>query len=384
MNNLAEWMERALVAEGSVVEPVTQECLDVLLAPSLQAPFRCGELIRMGFSSVMPEQARRVTLESDWVEILGRRIETRGRRTNISVDITLSKPPDATEVLHKALMFDNATYRFTEMKTARAAYRLIVFRMAAISDEKREDVIAITVNEGNSARSNGLAAVLLEGGSTHWNVSSEGRDVEVSPPWTPERTRDVFGAAAKVMARERLAPFLAGMERRMGRDLERLHAYHDDMRKEAIRRQSEGRGRKGVKSIAVMGDERLAAIEREYEAKVADVRRKYRLSVDIQPIQMFLISLPVHRLSFIVRRRKGERMGFLDWNPLTRKLDSLSCEACGATAQTHSVCDANLHIVCSGCHGTCPACKKPYCRACHPKGCPQSHNDQYPRELAKD
>ena len=149
-------------------------------------------------------------------------------------------------------------------------------------------------------------------------------------PWQPDRIRDVFGPAARVLARERLAPFLAGMERRMGRDLDRLHAYHEDLRKEALRRQTEGRGRKGVKTDASLIAKRLLAIEREYEAKVADVRRKYGLTVEIKPLQTFLARLPVHRLFFVIRRRKGERTGYLDWNPLTRKLDTLGCEACGA------------------------------------------------------
>ncbi|MEI6788779.1 MAG: hypothetical protein WCL49_09910 [bacterium] len=373
MNTLSDWMARALVAEGAVVETVEPEGLDALLSASLQNAFRCGEFQRLGFGASMPENARRVTLESDWVESLGRRIETRGRRTEIGFDISVGKAPDATEVLRKALVFDNATYRFTEMKTAVASYRLMVFRVVAVSDEKREDVLAVTVNEGNAARADGMAAVLLEGGAEAWSLLPNGTGTDLPAPWLPERIRDVFGPASRVLARERLSPFLAGMERRMGRDLDRLHAYHEDLRKEALRRQVEGRGRKGVKGDASLVTQRLTAIEREYEAKVADVRRKYGLTIEIKPLQTFLIRLPVHRLAFVILRRKGERTGYLDWNPITRKLDALGCEACGAVSPIHSVCDDKLHVVCSGCYGACQVCRKSYCRACHPKGCPHSH-----------
>jgi len=371
MNSLSEWMARAMAAEGAVVDTVEPEGLDALLPPSLQDAFRCGELVRLGFGSMMPENARRVTLESDWVDSLGRRIETRGRRTEVGLDMSPGKAPDAAEVLRKALVFDNATYRFTEMKAVRARYRIMVFRVAAVSDEKREDVIAVTVNEGNAARADGLAAGLLDIPAATWLPFAAADQDECPGRWTPERIRDVFGAAVRALAGERLAPFLAGMERRMGRDLERLHAYHEDLRGEAVRRQTEGRGRKGAKPDTAITAQRLAAIEGEYEAKIADVRRKYGLTVELHPLQTILVSMPIHRLAFVIRRRKGERAGYLDWNPITRKLDALGCEACGALPQVHSVCDDRLHVVCSSCLGACPACAKSYCRACHPKGCPQ-------------
>ena len=380
MNSLSEWMARAMAAEGAVVEAVEPEGLDALLPPSLQNAFRCGELVRLGFGSATPDNARRVTMESDWVDILGRRIETRGRLIEVGLDIALGKPPDAGEVLRKALVFDNATYRFTGMEAARARYRTLVFQVAAVSDEKREDVIAITVNEGNAARADGLAAGLLETGAVAWG-SSTAMDSDALPTrWTPERIRDVFGTAARALARERLAPFLAGMERRLGRDLDRLHAYHEDLRREALRRQAEGRGSKGAKPDPGLAAQRLTAIEREYEAKVADIRRKYGLTIELHPMQILLTTMPVHRLSFVIRRRKGERAGALDWNPLTRRVDSLGCEACGAMAPTHSVCDDRLHVICSGCLGACPGCAKCYCRACHPKGCPHCGREENERK----
>jgi hypothetical protein len=366
MNSLSEWMARAMAAEGAVVEPVDPERLEALLPASLQDAFRCGEFVRLGFGSSTPEDVRHVTMESEWVDILGRRIETRGRLAEITLDVSLGKPPDAGEVLRKALVFDNATYRFTGMTVARTRYRIMVFRVAAMSDEKREDVVAITVNESNAARSDGVAAGLFDAGAARW-IPSRSEDADELPArWTPERIRDVFGAAGSAMVRERLEPFLAGMERRMGRDLDRLHAYHEDLRREAIRRQAEGRGRKGAKLDPGLTARRLTAIEHEYEAKVADIRRKYGLTVEVHPLQTCLVTMPVHRLAFIIRRRKGERVGHLDWNPLTRRLDHLGCEACGTIAPTHSVCDERLHVICSGCLGVCQGEGKSSCRACHP------------------
>jgi len=370
MNTLSEWMARALVAEGAVVEPVEPDGLDALLTPPLQAAFRCGELMRLGFSAVLPEQARRVTLESEWVDILGRRIETRGRRAELAVDVPRGKPPDAVEVLRKGLEFDNATHRCLGMEEAWAGYRVMVYRMVAVSDEKREDVIVVAANEGNAARADGLLMALMSVDPGAWVENGPDRTAALPAPWSPERIRDVFGAAARVLARERLAPFIEGMERRMGRDMERLHAYHEDLRKEAVRRQTEGRGRKGVKPDAALTVQRLTAIEREYEAKVTDIRRKYGLAVELQPLQTFRVTLPVHRLSYVIRRRKGEKAGYLDWNPLTRRLDRLGCEACGVVTPSHSICDDQLHVVCPACLGVCSGCGKSYCRACRPKGCP--------------
>jgi hypothetical protein len=66
---------------------------------------------------------------------------------------------------------------------------------------------------------------------------------------------------------------------------------------------------------------RIAAIEREYRAKLGDLQHNYALRITVDWIQTLELFVPVQRLEVLVRRRKGERVIQLDWRPLVRVWD---------------------------------------------------------------
>ena len=117
--------------------------------------------------------------------------------------------------------------------------------------------------------------------------------------------------------------------------------------------------------------QRVASIAREYQAKVADLRQKYAMSVTVEWRQTLELVMPVQRLLLQVRRRKGERLITLDWNPLARKLERFPCEYSYADTGPRLVCDDRLHLVVPEAHGACGGCGKSYCRACHFGRCPK-------------
>ena len=63
---------------------------------------------------------------------------------------------------------------------------------------------------------------------------------------------------------------------------------------------------------------RVEAIEREYRAKLDDLRHNYALRVTVEWVQALDLYVPVQRLDVLIRRRKGERMIRLDWHPLVK------------------------------------------------------------------
>jgi hypothetical protein len=157
----------------------------------------------------------------------------------------------------------------------------------------------------------------------------------------------------------------------MARDLERLHAYYGDLRHEALERLA-GRIRKGQNDDSQKTDQmRLAAIEREYHTKVADLGRKYGMNVEVRFLQALHADMPVRRVAVSVLRRKSSRQSHLDWNPMARRLDHLPCESCFCSPRVYCVCDDRLHWVCPSCLSPCPSCGKEFCRACHPMTCPK-------------
>jgi hypothetical protein len=165
-----------------------------------------------------------------------------------------------------------------------------------------------------------------------------------------------------------LDPFLKGMRRRLGRDQDRLHAYHNDLYLEAMRRAialPEG------DALRRREQQRCEAIERDYRAKLDDLARQYATRVSVEWVQTLELVMPVHRFAVQIRRRKADRLIHLDWNPRARRLESPACEYTASTERPRMVCDDALHIVAASALVPCPACGRPFCRACHKARCPK-------------
>ena len=116
---------------------------------------------------------------------------------------------------------------------------------------------------------------------------------------------------------------------------------------------------------------RIAAIEREYRAKLDDLRHNYALRVTVDWIQTLEAFAPVERLAVLVRRRKGERLIYLDWHPFARRAEPPVCDWGQGSGVTRLVCDERLHLTQPAGQDPCPGCAKSFCRACDPAACPR-------------
>jgi hypothetical protein len=171
--------------------------------------------------------------------------------------------------------------------------------------------------------------------------------------------------------RHELEPFLRAMRRRLERDRNRVHAYHDDLRGASLKRLTALAGTDGEKAQVDRRREtlRVATIEREYHAKLDDLRHNYALRVTIKWVQAMELYLPVQRFNVLIRRRKGERLIRLDWHPLARMAEPPPCDSGPGLDRIRLVCDEKLHLTEPAEQAPCPSCGKAWCRACHPSAC---------------
>ena len=407
MEALHEVVSRILIANGAVVEPIEPDGIEALLPERVQTALSVPELCRLGFSAELPDRALPVTMESDWMERLAGLLEDRGRFLSLCADELPALPsPDPERLLGKTAVFENASFRVGKVCRARTSYLLLTFRVTAVSDEKREDLIYLCVNESSGLVSGDLVEPIHEhlrdlkmrheaferatrpdhDRMTHGLAKqspaasadaatphpASGLDEEPAPePWNAEKIKEFVAGTLPGRIRTRFGAFISGMERRMGRDIERIHSYHSDLRDEIVRVMTD-KLRRGLDNEELeKRTMRIAAIEREFHAKIADLKRRYAMTADVEALQILRVIMPVHRLPFTVLRRKGTRAMHLDYNPLSRTLDSLSCEHCSTQFTPQLVCDDALHLLCPDCLAACPACNRPYCRACHPVKCPK-------------
>ena len=137
------------------------------------------------------------------------------------------------------------------------------------------------------------------------------------------------------------------------------------------------RGRDGDRAEADRRREtlRVAAIEREYRAKLDDLRHNYALRVTVEWVQALEFIVPVQRLDVLIRRRKGERVIQLDWHPLVRAAELPLCEAGLGLDRVRLVCDDKLHLTDPAGQAPCASCGKAFCRACSPTACPRCRQE---------
>jgi hypothetical protein len=358
-----------LAEDGGLVEPIEPDGLEVLTTPSMQHVLGVGELCRLGFGATLPEGAVRVGIETDWLSRFDRVVGARGRWSRKVLLSPARKAPDADATLARTLVLDNATARLVSVVPAWTRILVLDFRVTAMSDEKREGTCRLALN-------------LATGAMPEWRIESLGLlseqedlaalpadvpdDVAFPQDWEGARVIERIRRALPWRVEAQLAPFVTGLRRRLSRDLDRLHAYHNDLHCEALRRSAQARGGKTAAEREML---RVEAISREYRAKLSDLSHKYALRISAEWVQTQEVIVLVHRLTVQIRRRKAERTLTMDWNAYLRCLEPPLCEASFSTERPRLVCGAALHLVAASGLATCEGCGRSYCRACHPDKC---------------
>ena len=362
-----DFVARLLEHEGALVEPLDPEGLEAMLPASVQHTLQVPELVRLGFGAELPPEAQRVSLESDWLDRFGHLLDERGRWLHRVVAVPLPVLSQPERIIEHGLVLQNAIYRLSRVAPAWTRYLILLLRYTAISDEKRVGMLTFGLNLANGSAvdplvDDVLSAALRPEDTAGTNVPA---DAHLPSDWPTPRLHSAVTRALPARVQAQLHLFLQGMQRRLDRDVERVHAYYTGLRQEAwqrLQRQQTDSARECL---------RLEAAEREYHAKVADLRQQYDLRVTTDLEQALMLTSPVQRLELTIKRRKGERRVTLDWSPLARRLEPPPCEWSYTAEITRVVCDDALHLVSPAGHAPCAQCGKNYCRACQPRRCPK-------------
>lgn len=362
-----DFAARLLEYDGALVETIAPEGLEAMLPAPVQDTLRAPELVRLGFGAELPPDAQHVSLESDWLERFGQLLGERGRQLQSVVNVPLPTLSDPERLLEHGLVLQNAVYRLSRVTPAWTRVLILFLRYTAISDEQRTGIIKFGVNLANASAIDPFVDDLLTAvfSTDSTAGASVPPDASLPPDWTATRLHTVVTRALPARVQAHLGLFLHGMQRRLERDLVRVYDYYTGLRQESWQRLHKQHTDSARERL------RLEAAEREYQAKVADLRQKYDLRVTVALEQTLVLTSPVQRLELTLKRRKGERRVALDWHPLARRLEPPPCEWSYTAEITRVVCDDALHLVSPAGHAPCAQCGKSYCRACQPRRCPK-------------
>jgi hypothetical protein len=376
MSELRDFVADLMERKGAVVEAIEPGGLEVLAPEAVQKATGWPELARLAFAGERRPGAIAIGLEGDWLDRFGALLADAGRWSERMVMPATAVPPpgDPERVLDRALDLPNAVWRFQGMTATFTRCLMLAFRYTAVSDEKREGLVWLGVNLGTGAVVNEILARLrpLLAQMSDWRVPDPAVRTAAGPGWNASTLAARVPPLLDRQVREAIEPFLRAMRRRLERDRNRVHGYHDDLRNASLER---------LAALAASGERaevdrrretlRVEAIEREYRAKLDDLRHNYALRVDVGWVQALELYVPVQRIDVLIRRRKGERVIRLDWHPLVKAAEPPLCEAGLGVDCVRLVCDDKLHLTEPAGQAGCPGCGKPFCRACFPAACPR-------------
>jgi hypothetical protein len=354
--------------EGALVEAIEPEGLEVLAPPPVQRALGISELSLLGFGTTLPPAAQRIGIEGDWLDRFARLLGSRGRWTQRILSAPARTPGDSERVLGHELVLDNATFRLLSVTPAWTRYLVMDFRASAVSDDKRDLMLRLGVNLATGALPDAIVAAIMPALETDEPDAVPPNEVGLPARWDHSRVLDVVARALPPRVEVALDPFVKGLRRRLGRDQDRLHLYHNDLYHEAVKR-----------ALALPGgdpkqrreEQRAEAIEREYRARLDDLARQYATRVSVEWVRTMELTMPVQRFAVQIRRRKADRVIHLDWNPIARRLEPPACAFTASAERPSLVCDDALHLVVPAGLAPCTGCGRAFCRACHLERCPK-------------
>jgi hypothetical protein len=199
-----------------------------------------------------------------------------------------------------------------------------------VSDEKREGLVWLGFNLQTGAVVSDILARLRPALAQmpDWQAPDQATKLAAGRGWSAATLDARVRPMLDQQMRDSMEPFLRAMRRRLERDRNRVHAYHDDLRNTSLKRLAALARAEGDRAQADRRREmlRVEAIEREYRAKLDDLRHHYALRVTVEWVQALDLYVPVQRFDVLIRRRKGERVVHLDWHPLVKAAEPPLCE----------------------------------------------------------
>ena len=372
MSELRDFVADLLERKGAAIEALGPDGLELLAPEPVRKAMGWPELAHLGFGTERTDGAIPIGLEGDWLDRFGALLADEGRWSERGVrsPAAVPAPNDPERVLERAIDLPNAVWRFQGMSATCTRCLMLGFRYTAVSDEKREGLIWLGFNLGTGAVVSDILARLRPALAqmADWQAPERATRSAVGSGWSAARLEARLRPLLDRQVRDSMEPFLRAMRRRLGRDRNRVHAYHDDLRSASLKRLAALAGAQGDRAEADRRREtlRVAAIEREYRAKLDDLRHNYALRVTVEWVQALDLYVPVQRFDVLIRRRKGERVIQLDWHPLVKTAELPPCEAGLGLDRVRVVCDDKLHLTEPAGQAPCPSCGKPFCRACYP------------------
>jgi len=354
---------------GGLVEPPAYNIYEVLLPDDISARWGIESHQRFAFDAAhLQEDAVYLHYGHPLVETIVNELRLQSANGQFFVNNIRPEKPGLYAVIEKAISLPNAKM-FAVPKAAEQVhlhyYVCFNFKVSLIADEKHELILPVWMDLQKGYPVNGadierLALLVSENQFEHTPLAAPSWIDE--PPVSPQ-TFSALLERARDSVTDGLGETLAHLQKRLTRFLEldrdRLDEYYTDLLKDAQRRlQKADDDRRPVMEA------KIAAITAERDAKLADAEQKYHLRIQLELLNLALVTLPKLDLTVEIRKRTTSVCRTATWDPLLHVVESLACDVCGRAGDSLMLCE-NGHLAHAACLALqCIDCKRTYCQKC--------------------
>ncbi|MBM4285252.1 MAG: hypothetical protein FJ128_08375 [Deltaproteobacteria bacterium] len=260
------------------------------------------------------------------------------------IELPYLKKSGFEQCLERDLSFVGGQVRLASRAEARTTYMILFCRYVALSDERKEGLLQLGLHEASGAVIPGLTEAWEECSPSFFPAGQV-------PPHFPLHLQQALAGGLKQAGSAvtvRLKDFLTSMRRRLGRDVRNTREYYEALRLEMEAGLSHHHLTESQRQERLA---KIAALPQERDRKIADLEQKYQIRVQISACAALRFLVDVVYLLLELSCRRLTRSLRVIWNPLTKRLDPLVCEAChGTSARIYPAArNAEVRLHCPSC-----------------------------------
>jgi hypothetical protein len=350
---LEQFFRDYVEAIGGACDEVEPQVYDVLVPPDeivADRGFAGEEVLRVAFDpEAVPEHpgAQLASLGTPLVDRLLEDAMRRGRGAQAYINGLNLAPHDLDRRIRRVLtLAEGLKLSVDRVRPLYFAQAVFWFQATFLSDQKEQEILPIAVDLHSGREVRHLEELLdydrLTEQPSSLLAEAPRPSVAAIYPAVRQQVVRTVASLANTRARE--------LGQRLERQIGRMERYYGDLRGELevqIRRARE-RGEDLSKF-----DPRREAIDREERLRVADLRRKSTLRVQLRLANLLVIRQPklLLRSTIICERRPTATTPLeLVWDPLSESLEAATCPRCQSPTYVFQLDSRS--------QPACPACRK--------------------------
>lgn len=334
-NRLREFTEALLGRAGALVEwpPTAEEGLALLPSDAAaRVGFPDAEAVRL--ASAPGGEGLCVNLATDFLDRVVPLLAAEPRIGAFEVPERYLKKGDMAEAIARAFTWHNAKVVVRDARPARVGYHAWYFFASIISEDRWEDVVPVAVNTRSGAAvrlPEALAGLDLRPHAEPLGAPSAGY-------------RGVLREAIAEVER-RAASFAARLEARLERDRRRLRDYYGAL----LREEGARRHRQWTPEVREKQEAKRRAVQLELQRKLAELDETYAVRGEVSPIALVCLAVQVLAVHCEVFRKQARKPHVLYWNPISKELEPMCCDACAASTFSVAFTDDDVRPLCAAC-----------------------------------